>query len=195
MEEQDIREIWKSDDSTGEFNYSGQTIERILEQGPQNVVSRFVKTLKFEQHLNWIAFTLLMCFLFYEGLWTWALVILGLNVGFFFYYRVLIKKLDRGYVDNEVIRYLHEIHRIIQRFILHYKFVGILVGLLVAVLVIYASEPEAFMDRVYDPKSLLTMAIAFVFATALVFYLTYLMYGKKANSIKEMIRSLDSEEA
>ena len=195
MEEQDIRELWKSDDSAGSFNYSSQTIERIVAQGPQNIVARFVRMLKIEQHMNWIAFTLLMVFLLYEKLWIWGVVILGLNVGFFFYYRELIKKLDQGYVDNEVIQYLHEVHRIVRRFILHYKFVGVLVGVMVGGLVIYADNPETFSERVFEIHSMMKMILAFLLATAIVFYLTHLRYGKKGREIKEMIRSLDENEA
>ncbi len=198
MEEQDIREIWKSDDSAGDFNYSGKTIERILSQGPQNIVAKFVRTLKIEQHINWIAFTLLMAFFLYERFWFWSAAILALNVGFFFYYKRLIRRLDREYVDNEVIQYLHEVHRIILRFIRHYQIATLLVavpGYLLGILLVegFFSDTKPPADLLWGVGYVHLIGISVAIGAALL--LIYLIYGRKAAKIREMINSLDSAEA
>jgi hypothetical protein len=195
MEEQDIRKIWKSEDSNGEFNYSSQTIERILKQGPKNTISKFIKTLQIEQWLNLVIFITGTGVLFYHSHWTAGLILSAVNVLFFFYYKNLIDKLDQEYVDSNVIQYLHEVHKIMKRFIRHYNLASFILVIPGYFLALYIVGEDKFLNGKPDMPFFFINGIGISLALIVALFLIHLLYGRKAVKIKSMIDSLSEEES
>ncbi|MBU2885892.1 hypothetical protein KO507_08980 [Gilvimarinus agarilyticus] len=198
MEELDIKQIWKQGGNQERFSYSEEAIDAIIKQQPQNIVSKFVKTLRIERWANLIVLSLIGVYLSYVQYWVAAGVLLLINFGFFYYYHILIQKLDRKFIDNNVVQYLNEVHQSICRFITHFKITLVVIGIASFLLGFYLGyiqhdDFEAMLDTVSMWKWIwagVVIAGSLVFA----YYMFYYMYGKKAQQIKKMVESLNNEE-
>ncbi|MCV9388843.1 hypothetical protein [Reichenbachiella ulvae] len=195
MKDLDIKEIWKSGDGKERFEYSEEAIQAIIKQGPQNIVSRFVKTLNFEKWANLIVLSAASVFLFIETYWVFGVFMLILDFCFYFYYRNLIKKLDQKSIGNNVVQYLHEVHGNICRFIRHFKITLFVIAVASFAFGFYQgySKYEGVEDMMSHVSIYRWVAAFSVIAVSLVvaYFVFYYMYGKKAKQIKEMIESLD----
>ena len=193
MEDLNLKEIWKSGQADEEFNYSSKTIERIIKQGPRNIVAKFVKTMVWEKWINLIVLTACTLYICYETYWIIGGIILAVNLSFFFYYNALIKKLDREYIDSNVIHYLHDVQRIISTFIRHYQIAG-----LALIVPAYFGAVYLHSNGYYDFKMdmsefMIYNFIVLLIAVALTFWIIDLLYGRKARKLKKMIASLKEE--
>lgn len=195
MKDLDIKEIWKSGDGQEKFEYSEEAIQAIIKQGPQNIVSRFVRTLNFEKWANLIVLSGASVFLFFEQYWLFGGFMLVMDFCFFIYYRNLIRKLDEKSIGNNVVQYLHEVHGNICRFIRHFKITLFVIATASFGFGFYLgySKHESFDDMIQNvpwPRWILAFSVI-AFSLVVAYYVFYYMYGKKANQIKEMIDSLD----
>lgn len=198
MEELDIKQIWKQGGKGDSFGYSEEALDLIVKQQPQNIVSRFVKMLKFEKWANLIVLSGATVFLLVQSYWWFAAFMLFLDGGFFIYYNSLIRKLDRELIDSNVVQYLKEVHQSICRFIRHFKITLAVIGVISFSFGFYLgySKHDDFAHMMESVTAIRWMIAAVVIVTSLVlaYYLFYQMYGKKAKLIKEMVESLDQEE-
>lgn len=190
MEDLELKEIWKSGQSDEEFNYSAKTIERIIKQGPSNIVAKFVKTMIWEKWINLVVLTLCTAFLGYEGYWLIGGIIMLVNVAFFIYYTALVKKLDREYIDSNVIQYLHDVQRIISTFIRHYQIAGLVLMVPAYFAAVYLHSHDYYDFHMEMPEFLAFNFIVLLVALGLTFWIIDLLYGRKARKLKKMIASL-----
>lgn len=193
MEDLELKEIWKSGQGDEEFNYSAQTIERIIKQGPNNIVAKFVKTLIWEKWINLIILTCCTLYLWYEGYWFIGATIMVVNLLFFFYYNALIKKLDREYIDSNVIQYLHDVQRIVSTFIRHYQIAGMVLMVPAYFGAMYLHSQGYYEFHMEQSEFMIVNLGVLVFAIVLTFWIIDLLYGRKARKLKKMISSLKEE--
>jgi len=194
MEELDLKKMWKSGERGDDFNYSSQTIARIIKQGPQNIVSRFIKTLTIEKWANVIVLSSAAIYLLIEQFWLLFGAMNVLNLAFFFYYQMLINKLDREFIDSNVMQYLNDVHKIITRFIKHYTIAAWVIVVPVFFVTIYFQQ-NGFHAYNMGMQTFYWVSFgSLVLAMATVYYILHLMYGKKAKRIKKMIDMLSEEE-
>lgn len=200
MEERDIRDIWKSGDQQQDAGLSEAEVDKIISQGPKNVIAKFIKTLRVEQWMNFIIFIGAMTILFIEQMWIagWSMIVL--NVLFFVYYKNLIERMDGEIVGNSVLDYLKTIHGHMKRFILHYKLASFVLILPAYVLAIYLGKYYK-NDQQYDMISSLTQhelyfhVLALVLALVTALLLIHLLYGRKSVKINAMMKTLQEEES
>lgn len=195
MKELDIKEIWKTGNEREQFSYSEEAIEAIVKQSPQNIVSRFVKTLNYEKWANLIILSGIVIYLLVAQYWAAAAFILAINAAFYLYYTRLIRQLDEKAIGNNVIEYLYEVHRSICRFIRHFKITLFVIGTASFGFGFYLGYLQH--DSMTDMIESLSwwrwvLAFAVIIVSLIVAYtLFYYMYGKKARQIQDMIDSLD----
>ena len=196
MEEKDIKELWKRGDELNANQYSLEAIERIIQLQPKNIVSKFIKTLKFEKTLNAVAFTLGSIYFLYELEWIWAVAFMIINVLFYVYYTKIIKQLSTESFDTNVAKYLCNVYHAIRRFILHYKILLWIISLPAFIFGIYIQNPEKLnsIEAILSIKIIITLALGFAITIGIGLAILYFMYGKKAKKIKKMIDSLNQEE-
>ncbi|MFY0627949.1 MAG: hypothetical protein JXR07_16750 [Reichenbachiella sp.] len=200
MKEEDIREIWKTGDHKGDASIGKEQIDKMINQGSQNVISKFIKTLKVEKWINFGVFLGAMIVTFSEQMWIagWSMIVL--NVLFFVYYKNLIERMDSKIVERDVLTYLEEIHRMMKRFIFHYNltsFILILPAYLLAIFVgeYYKNEGSINFIEKINSHHFSFHIIAIVIALSFALLLIHLLYGRKAVKIKTTIQSLKEEEA
>ncbi|MGL1888520.1 MAG: hypothetical protein OCD76_18550 [Reichenbachiella sp.] len=197
MEELDLKKIWK----TGEKSTTGLSQERIgeiISQRPQNVIASFVRSLNMELWINLCVLTGVAGALFYLGMWWRASGTLVLDVMFFLYYKSLIKRLSREFVDQNVVEYLNDMHLKICQFIRHFKIALLVVGLIgfcVGFVIGFTDHkvaPDMFVNMPPWKWGMVILTVAVSLGLAYVFF--HQMYGKKAAKIKKMVESLKKEE-
>lgn len=194
MEDLELKEIWKSGQVEEEFNFSAKTIERIIKQGPRNIVAKFVKTMIWEKWINLVVLTACTIYLWVESYWFIGGTIMVVNLAFFVYYTALIKKLDREYIDSNVIQYLHDVQRIISTFIRHYQIAGLLLMVPAYFGALYLHSNGYYDFQMEFFNFLLLNLVVLLFATGLTFWVIDLLYGRKARKLKKMIASLKNED-
>lgn len=196
MEEKDIKELWKKGDELNTENYSPETVEKIIQSQPKDLVSKFIKTLKIEFWINLITLSVLSIYMFYKSIWYAAISLSVANILIYLYYSKLIKNLSRSSIDIGVVQYLCIVYKIIKHFILHYKLAIWIVILPTYFLSIYLFSPnKSFFEKYSTSFSFyLIIIIGLVIAILLTYLIFHLFYGKKANKIKKMIETLKKEE-
>ena len=197
MEEKDIKELWKKGEELDTEKYSKTTIEKIIQNKPKDIISKFLKTLKIELLLNLAAFTLLSLYLIYEQFWLEAIGIFLFNILLYKYYKKLINDISKESIDIGVADYLCNVYKSIQRFILHYKILLVVISVPAYFFGIYTSNPDVFSDKeIYlSLEFILLILVGLAVAVSLGYSILYIMYGKKANKIKQMVSLLEKEEA
>jgi hypothetical protein len=198
VEEEEVKDIWNAGDDDGSFNYSEQSIQKMISQGSGNIISKFIKTLKFEKWTNLIVLSFISLMCIAENSWWCATSMLVINAFLYWYYHNLIGQLQKEYIDSNVIQYLSDVYRIIKRFILHYKVAVVPAGVFGFFVSLYAFDFPIYDLFIYEDMSLVRLfwVIATIIVTvATAFGVIHLMYGKKALRIKEMLDSLKKEES
>ncbi|PIB34067.1 hypothetical protein BFP72_00795 [Reichenbachiella sp. 5M10] len=198
MEELDIKQIWKKGNETEEAGYSVEAIESIIRQRPQNIISRFVKNLRIEKWLNLVVLTAVCIYLGYTQMWVMAAIMLTFNLLFFFYYRALIRELDQKIIDQDVVRYLNEVHKSICRFFKHFKITLVVVGMAAFAFGFYIgyTQNDKYTSVFVEDNWWKWAWGAVVIVSSMVFayFMFQHMYGKKGRQIKEMVESLNRDE-
>ncbi|UXP33900.1 hypothetical protein N6H18_08075 [Reichenbachiella agarivorans] len=198
MEELDIKQIWKQGGKEQSFSYSDEAIERIVRQQPQNIVSRFVSVLRKERWANLIVLSALAIYLLLASYWGFAALVILMDAAFFFYYYFLIQKLDREFIDNNVVQYLKDVHQSICRFNRHFKITLVVIGAASVGFWFYLGygkydDVSIMMEQISWARWSMALVVT-LGCIVLAFYMFGQMYGKKAKMIKSMVESLDQEE-
>lgn len=195
MKDLDIKEIWKAgaDDETS-FGYSQQEVERLIEQGSSNLISKFIKTLRIEQAFNVVTLLAISAQMVYDGHYLVSMIILLINGMFYFYYQRLKSKLKKEYTGTTVLEYLVDTKELIRRFIRHYKIASL--GLVAFCLGLAEYLKGEGFYGLEENQNLFYFSLFSGIAVAIptTYYGIHLMYGKKANKLEQMIHSLHEEE-
>lgn len=195
MGEIDIKLIWKSGDDQP-TNYPKEAIDAIVRQGPNNIVQRFVKTLRIEQKVNVISLVMVTIIMIIRQSWLLAAGLTAFNIGTFYYYRQLVKRLDVNVLDFDVISYLMEMQRIIHKFMSHYRIFIILLLIPAYWLSLKVIERLTGVSQIWTQTNY-HIANAGIIGLLVVisFICLHWMYGKKSQRLKTMIRALRAEES
>lgn len=131
-----------------------------------------------------------------DSSWVWIPILNSFSVILYFYYSRLIKKLNIDLIDTDVVQYLNDVKTNINRFIGHYKVAIWIIVIPAFALGMYVQDNTAFSDNnLISLKFYIKWAIGLVAAITLGYVILYFWYGKRANKIREMLKSLESDEA
>ena len=196
MKDLDIKKVWNTDEERIGGSIDEQKVDDIIEKGSVNLISKFIKTLKYEMWLNLFAFSGGAAWLYYRGKWQLGTPLLAIDILYFFYYQKLIRTLSEKTIDANVLEYLRMMYQIIVKFIVHYKNANLILAVPFFMLGMYIAKPDIFsLDFFSDGWTVVMILSAFTVAILLFYVLVYLLYGKKANKIRMLIEELSQEES
>lgn len=196
MKELDIKEIWNKSEKIYPNDHSQEVINKLLNHRPKSVVNQFIVMVKIELWSTVIVLAGLSIYLSMDSSWVWIPILNSFSVILYFYYSRLIKKLNIDLIDTDVVQYLNDVKTNINRFIGHYKVAIWIIVIPAFALGMYVQDNTAFSDNnLISLKFYIKWAIGLVAAITLGYVILYFWYGKRANKIREMLKSLESDEA
>lgn len=195
MKDLDIKDIWNQADNEYSFDHSQEVINEFLEQKPKNIVDRFILMLKIEMWFNVTTLFGVSILLAFYLSWIWIPLVTAVNILAYLYYKKLINRLNDAYIDSNVVQYLRKVHGSIDKFINHYKVAIWVIVIPAFILGMYAKDASAFsVDHILSIGFLIKTILGLALAISVAYIVLYFWYGRRANRIKEMVKSLEKEE-
>jgi hypothetical protein len=194
MDDLDIKKIWSKPDGSESKRFDSSHLDQIIERGSVSIIDKFIKTLILEMAANFIILSVLVVYSAFQTKWTLSIFLLLVDLAFFIYYRRLILQLRKENIDSNVLEYLRVIHKIILRFIKHYKVANVILAVPLFTIGMYFANPEIFTEKYLSNGWFIVLAfVSFAIAILLFYLMLFQLYGKKANKIERLIEGLNRE--
>ncbi|MEQ6118562.1 hypothetical protein [Reichenbachiella sp. MALMAid0571] len=196
MKDLDIKKAWNQEAEDQSVEFNAEMVEKIIDRGSVNIIQKFVKALKLEMWINLVVLTGIAFYMTFDLKWEVAMFLFVVDVGYFIYYRRLIKKLSEKTIDNSVLEYLHTVYRMINRFIAHYKVANVILALPLFMTGMYFANPDIFSEKYFSQGWFIVLLFGgFALAILLLYWFLYFLYGKKAEKIGQLITELTDDES
>jgi len=196
MKDLDIKKAWNQEAEDQSVEFNAEMVEKIIDRGSVNIIQKFVKALKLEMWINLVVLTGIAFYMTFDLKWEVAMFLFVVDVGYFIYYRRLIKKLSEKTIDNSVLEYLHTVYRMINKFIAHYKVANVILALPLFMTGMYFANPDIFSEKYFSQGWFIVLLFGgFALAILLLYWFLYFLYGKKAEKIGQLITELTDDES
>ncbi|MFT7033096.1 MAG: hypothetical protein ACJA2S_001597 [Cyclobacteriaceae bacterium] len=194
MDDLDIKKIWSKSGEIESKAFDSSHLDQIIERGSVSIIEKFVKTLRIEMVVNFIMLSVLVVYSAFQTKWALSIFLLLVDLAFFIYYRRLVAQLRKENIDINVLAYLRVIHKIILKFITHYKVANVILAVPLFTIGMYFANPEIFTEKYLSNGWFIVLAfVSFAIATLLFYLFLFQFYGKKANKIERLIEALKRE--
>lgn len=195
MKDLDIKKIWKEDRGDAPEQFNPGLIDKIIDKGSVSIISKFINTLRWEMWINFSILTVIALYLAIGGKWWVASFLLFVDVGYFVYYRKLIKRLGEKTIDSSVVDYLKTTYILINKFIGHYKTANVILALPLFMSGMYFADPDIFSQKYFsDGWFIVLVSAGFAVAILFLYLFLYFVYGKKAVQIRKLIEEMSQNE-
>ena len=191
MEELNIKEIWQTQKlSTPDFQED--ELERMLRKKSQSIVDKLKKTTRIEHAANIIVSIFLIIFFLYHKEYSFSVFLSIFMFAVVAYYKKLYNKLQSIQPSADVHLYLEQVYEKLNDFINKYQIslsilftISFMIGLYLGI----KDKPPG--ERFNEPSAYVKVIVVYAVALALCFFIVYLLYGKKAKRIKEMLNQIE----
>lgn len=196
MKDLDIKKVWNQDSEENPSGFNADMVEKIIDKGSVNIIQKFVNTLRMEMWINLVALTGIGIYMALVLKWEVALFLLVVDVGYFIYYKRLIKKLSEKTIDHSVLKYLQAVYGMINKFIAHYKVANVILALPLFMTGMYFANPNVFSEKYFSQGWFIVLLFGgFALAILLLYWFLHFLYGKKAKKIQQHIFELTNDES
>ena len=197
--ENDLKNIWHKKQANIEL--PKEKIDNITKIRSTNIIDKISKTIKMEHWINIVSYPIITTACIYYDGYLEALFVSLIFIPFLFYYHNLLNKLKKVDIQSNVIEYLKSCQSIFQKFVSHYKRIGVL--LTIISFFVGLNLTGGFLEMLHEIKmkdirdqvltiSFLLMGI--LFSIALVLIIVRLLYGKKLKALNTMIEELETSD-
>lgn len=195
MKDLDIKKIWKEGKVAEPEVFNAGLVAKIIDKGSVSIISKFINTLRWEMWINFTILTSIALYLTLGGKWWVAGFLFFVDIGYFIYYKKLIKRLSKKAIDSSVVDYLQTIYDMINRFIAHYKTANVILALPLFMSGMYFADPDIFSEKYFsDGWFIVLVSVGFAVAILFLYLFLYFFYGKKATQIRELIDEMNQSE-
>lgn len=187
----ELKELWNKEQGDRPI-LKDQKVD--FSNSTESIVDKMKKALYWEDIFNKVITVAFIGFFIYKEDYFFSIGFFMLMIPIIWYYKYLMDEMAKITYQAEVKSYLKSLYHLLRTFIIRYRVIGIIivpVSFIYGFYVGYNESPEA--DKVIKPLTILLGVLAMLGFYGFAELYIYLLYGRKLQKLKELIKEMNSK--